>query len=182
MYANLLDCDLPLACESRQVCNQCALIKNNSHHFSIPLCADRSSTYLPISVCSTGSEEPQQGENVKLNQDMLLLLIETCDGIFIYFFLLLSVVIFNHPPNPYFLSPAHARALQSRRSSHTNISTQQSEPSSQGNRTRRRRRSHRQTPPSSQTQTPVQQILNPANLLRRLLPSSSRFSSDANAS
>lgn len=54
------------------VCNQCALIKSNFHHFSIPLCADRSSTYLPISVCSTGSEEPQQGENVKLNRDMLL--------------------------------------------------------------------------------------------------------------
>lgn len=85
MNANLLDRDLPLACESRRVCNRRALIKNNFHHFSIPLCADRSSTYLPISVCSTGSEEPQQGENVKLNQDMLLLLIETCDGIFFFF-------------------------------------------------------------------------------------------------
>lgn len=85
MNANLLNCDLPLACESRRVSNQRTLIKNNFHHFSIPLCADRSSTYLPISVCSTGSEEPQQGENVKLNQDMLLLLIETCDVIFFFF-------------------------------------------------------------------------------------------------
>lgn len=95
MNANLLDRDLPLACEFRRVCNRRALIKNNFHHFSIPLCADRSSTYLPISVCSTGSEEPQQGENVKLNQDMLQLLIETCDGIF---FFNLCVVISNQPP------------------------------------------------------------------------------------
>lgn len=89
----------------------------------------------------------------------------------------LEQYIFAHQCLLHWLRGASAGALQSRRSSsHTNISTQQSEPSSQGNRTRRRRRSHQQTPPSSQTQSPVQQILNPANLLRRLLPSSSRFS------
>lgn len=76
-----------------------------------------------------------------------------------------------------------ASSLQTPRAvPHTSISTQ-NEPSSQGNRTRRRRRRHhRQTPPSSQPQSPVQHILNPANLLRRLLPSSSLFSSGANAS
>ncbi|TNM86931.1 hypothetical protein fugu_007161 [Takifugu bimaculatus] len=52
---------------------------------------------------------------------------------------------------------------------------------------RRRRRSrtrhqHGQTPPSDQPQSRVQQILNPGNLLRRLLPSSSLFNSDSHPS
>lgn len=97
---------------------------------------------------------------------------DCCSNVWWHFFFFSNLCeVFNQPHLP--LSPCHARALQPRRSSsHTNITTQQSEPSSQGNRTRRRRRNHRQTPPSSHTQTAVQQILNPANLLRRLLPSS----------
>lgn len=139
----------------------------NPHFFPIPLCANRSSTYLFISVCFTGSEEPQQGENVKFHQHMVMFLIKMCDGIFfIVFFAVCASSLQTHRAVP-----------------HNSISTQNDEPSSQGNRTRRRRRRHhRQTPPSSQPQSPVQHILNPANLLRRLLPSSSLFNSGANAS
>lgn len=56
---------------------------NNPYFFPIPLCVNRSSTYLFISVCFTGSEEPQQGENVKFNQHMVMLFIKMCDGIFL---------------------------------------------------------------------------------------------------
>lgn len=140
----------------------------NPRFFPIPLCANRSSTFLFISVCFTGSEEPQQGENVKFHQHMVMFLIKICDGIcFIRCFFF----------------PVCASSLQTHRAvPHASISTE-NESSSQGNRTRRRRRRHhRQTPPSSQPQSPVQHILNPANLLRRLLPSSSLFNSGANAS
>lgn len=55
--------------------------------------------------------------------------------------------------------------------------------SAQGNRARRRRRRHhRQTLPSDQPQSTVQQILHPGNLLRRLLPSSSLFKSNSHTS
>lgn len=53
----------------------------------------------------------------------------------------------------------------------------------QGNRAgRRRHHHHRQTPPSNQPQNTVQQTLNPGNLLRRLLPSSSLFKSGSHTS
>lgn len=70
-----------------------------------------------------------------------------------------------------------------RASSSINI-RMQDEPisSAQGSRPRRRRRHHGQTPPSDQPQSTVQQILHPGNLLRRLLPSSSPFKSDSQAS
>lgn len=49
-------------------------------------------------------------------------------------------------------------------------------------RRRRTRHQHGQTPPSDQPQSRLQQILNPGNLLRRLLPSSSLFNSDSQPS
>lgn len=133
---------------------------------SISLC--RSSIYLFISVCYTGSgEEAQYGKNLKIpnkHQPIIELFIEMND---------------YHLPFP--------SSTQTHRAG-SNINTRmQDEPhssSSQGDRARRRRRHrhHHQTPPSNQPATTVQQILHPGNLLRRLLPSSSLFNSDSHTS
>lgn len=43
-------------------------MKKPPHYLLIPLCVFRTSTYLFISVCCTGSvREPRQGENTEIN-------------------------------------------------------------------------------------------------------------------
>ncbi|XP_011615704.1 receptor-type tyrosine-protein phosphatase V-like [Takifugu rubripes] len=74
-----------------------------------------------------------------------------------------------------------------RTSTNNHVQFEASSSRTEGGGSGRRRRSrtrhqHGQTPPSDQPQSRVQQILNPGNLLRRLLPSSPLFNSDSHPS
>ena len=146
-----------------------------------PVCVFRSSTYLFISVCYTGSaEEPQHGENTEINSQWapthikcnfstgsVLLFIVTNDDI------LIRCLLFPSSPQTHGASSNINHRAQDRPHSS----------SARGSRAgRRRHHHHRQTPPSDQPQSTVQQILHPGNLLRRLLPSSSLFNSGSHAS
>lgn len=150
------------------------------HYSLIPLCLLRSSTSLFISVCYTGSvEEPQQGENTEISFHWapthikfsfgigsVLLFIATYDDI------LIRCLVFPSSPQSQGASSSLNQHIKDRPST-----------SGQGGQAgRRRHRHHRQTTPSDQPQSTMQQILKPVNLLRRLLPSSSPFNPGSHTS
>lgn len=98
-----------------------------------------------------------------------------------------------NPPKAFSISTSHwichlfCSNLQVPRASINNhvqgeASSSRTEGGQVGRRKRRTRHHPRQTPPSDQPQSRVQQILNPGNLLRRLLPSSPLFNSHSQTS
>lgn len=149
------------------------------HYLLIPLCVLRSSTYLFISVCYTGSVEgPHHGETPEISSQWAPTHIKFnfCTGsallvIVMYDDILIRCLLFFSPSSP----PTQGA------SSNINLHIQdQPHSSGRGNRAGRRRHHHHRQP--DQSQNTIQQILHPGNLLRRLLPSSSQFNPGSHTS
>lgn len=125
----------------------------------------RTSIFLFTSVSSTGSSgELRHGEkHPQIPQNISENALHWCR------------LFCSNPPVPRTSTNNHVQV---------EASSSRTEGAGSGRRRRRRRTRHQhgQTPPSDQPQSRVQQILNPGNLLRRLLPSSLLFNSDSHPS